>query len=156
MTTPTNIYNERERETRPRPVALHTPGDIARGEAPAPCACAYIGGADQMFVTYELELGPDAGEDGSCPQVTRVYLSGDLCSWEIGTFKTRSGAEVYGVKIEYQQTHETYRARDLDTEYESAADTRRYTKIIEVPRAATTIELRAELPDRYRQALHQL
>jgi len=111
-----------------------------------------------MFVTYEIDavqLGADCDDDDCCAQVTRVYLPGDLCDWEIGVFKTRSGADVFGVKIEYQQTHECSRVRDQDTEYECAADTLRYTKIIELPRSATAIELRAELPDRYRQALHR-
>lgn len=113
----------------------------------------YKGGSDQWFVTYEL--GPDTSDDGSCPQVTRVYLSGELCGWEIGTFATRSGTLVHGVKIEYERTHESYRARDEDSEME-AASPRRYAKIIEVPSGAMHIELRAALPDRYRHALHRL
>jgi hypothetical protein len=73
----------------------------------------YKGGSDQWFVTYELGPYPeeDPGDDGSCPQVTRVYLSGDLRHWELGTFTTRSGASVYGVKIEYERTHDCHHAR---------------------------------------------
>lgn len=114
----------------------------------------YKGGSDQWFVTYEL--GSDADDDGSCPQVTRVYLSGHLCGWEIGTFATRSGTIVHGVKIEYERTHESYRARDEDTEYETDSCPRRYAKIIEIPSGAAHIQLRSALPDRYRHALHQL
>jgi hypothetical protein len=114
----------------------------------------YKGGSDQWFVTYEL--GPDTSDDGSCPQVTRVYLSGELCGWQIGTFSTRSGTIVHGVKIEYEQTHESYRARDEDTDYATAAGPLRYAKIIEVPSGATQIQLRSALPDRYRHALHRL
>ena len=114
----------------------------------------YKGGSDQWFVTYEL--GPDTSDEGSCPQVTRVYLSGDLCGWEIGTFATRSGTIVHGVKIEYERTHESYRSRDEDTEVETADSLRRYAKIIEIPSGATHIELRSALPDRYRHALHRL
>lgn len=114
----------------------------------------YKGGSDQWFVTYEL--GPDTSDDGSCPQVTRVYLSGELCGWQIGTFATRSGTVVHGVKIEYERTHESYRTRDEDTEYETDASPLRYAKIIEVPSGATDIQLRSALPDRYRHALHRL
>jgi hypothetical protein len=114
----------------------------------------YKGGSDQWFVTYEL--GPDTGDEGSCPQVTRVYLSGELCGWEIGSFATRSGTVVHGVKIEYERTHESYRARDEDTELETDGSPRRYAKIIEIPSGATHIALRSALPDRYRHALHRL
>jgi hypothetical protein len=73
----------------------------------------YKGGSDQWFVTYEL--GPYAeenpGDDRSCPQVTRVYLSGELRRWELGTFTTRSGSTVYGIKIEYERTHDCHHAR---------------------------------------------
>jgi hypothetical protein len=120
-----------------------------------PLKSAYKGGTDQLFVTYEIDgLDGHSSDEDSYPQVTRVYLSGDLCDWEIGTFRTRSGAEVFGVKIEYQQTHERYRVRDAHEVYEDAANGRRYTKIIEIPAQATNIELRSELPDRYRHALH--
>src|SRR5690606_40233097 len=109
MTIQANIYEEHNRNTSPGAVVLHhMNGDaVTHGDnlARRPMTHErerypglYKGGADQMFVTYEL--GSDLGEDGSCPQVTRVYISGDLCCWEIGTFKTRSGADVYGVKIE--------------------------------------------------------
>jgi hypothetical protein len=114
----------------------------------------YKGGSDQWFVTYEL--GPDTSDDGLCPQVTRVYVSGELCGWEIGTFATRSGTVVHGVKIEYERTHESYRSHDEDTEYETVGIPRRYTKIIEIPPGAMDIELRSVLPDRYRHALHRL
>lgn len=164
MTIQADIYDELDCNSSPETVVLRIRGGVVtHGDelAPEPLTDErgrfpglYKGGSDQMFVTYEL--GSELSEDGSCPQVTRVYLSGDLCGWEIGTFKTRSGADVYGVKIEYQQTHETYRARDIEREYESAAHSRRYTKIIEIPVGATTIDLRAELPDRYRHALHRL
>lgn len=123
-------------------------------ELPAYSPTLYKGGSDQWFVTYEL--GPDTSDDGSCPQVTRVYLSGELCGWQIGTFATRSGTVVHGVKIEYERTHESYRARDEDTEYETDASPLRYAKIIEVPSGAMDIQLRSALPDRYRHALHRL
>jgi hypothetical protein len=116
----------------------------------------YRGGSDQWFVTYELGL--DDSEEGSCPQVTRVYLSGDLRRWELGVFQTRSGAQVQGVKIEYERTHESYRSRDDETEYETPHETscrHCFAKIIEIPTGAVDIKLRSALPDRYRHALHR-
>lgn len=162
MTT-TTMYEEFDSSTNPDAVLLQFPEDLDRAllsppdpitGAPVGLTRAYRGGSDQWFVTYEL--GPDTEEQGSCPQVTRVYLSGRLHSWELGTFTTRSGSVVHGVKIEYEQTHESYRARDEDTEYLTSANTRRFAKIIEVPPGATQIELRSALPDRYRHALHLL
>jgi hypothetical protein len=153
MTTQGIIYEEFDSSIARDAVLLQIQGDLDRGALFKP-ANLYTGGSDQWFVTYEL--GPDTGDDGSCPQVTRVYLSGELCGWEIGVFSTRSGTIVHGVKIEYERTHESYRSRDENTEYETSANTRRYAKIIEVPPGATHIELRSALPDRYRHALHLL
>jgi len=177
MTTQTTMYEEFDSTTHNGAVLLQFPGDLDRdGMLPPPDPVAgqlgrgraslvsdarrhdsssqYKGGSDQWFVTYEL--GPETSDDGSCPQVTRVYLSGELCSWELGTFATHSGAVVYGVKIEYQRTHESYRPNDGDGEYEAAANTRRFVKIIEVPPGATHVQLRCSLPDRYRHALHRM
>jgi hypothetical protein len=111
----------------------------------------YKGGCEQWFVTYEIGL--DAGEEDSCPQVTRVYLSGEIKGWELVTVTTRSGARVHGVKIEYQRSHDAHRRRDDRDEYETGAC--RFAKIIELPIGATGVELRSSLPDRYRHALHR-
>lgn len=111
----------------------------------------YKGGSEQWFVTYELQL--DSSDEGSCPQVTRVYLSGDLRGWELGSFTTRSGATVHGVKIEYERTDDHHRLRDDAAEYETG--TRSFAKIIELPAGATDVALRSALPDRYRHALHR-
>jgi hypothetical protein len=176
MTTQTTMYEEFDSTTHdavllrfpadldrddllppPDPVAgrpLNGRGPVNLGAERRPMPNQYTGGSDQWFVTYELGLANE--DDGSCPQVTRVYLSGELCSWELGTFTTRSGAVVHGVKIEYRRTHESYRSSDQDTEYQTVAHTRRFAKIIEVPPGATHIELRSALPDRYRHALHLL
>ncbi|MFO7564864.1 MAG: hypothetical protein R6X02_19625 [Enhygromyxa sp.] len=171
MTTQTTIVEEFDSSTTHDSVLLRFPKDLDRGDLlppPDPVAGAplgrdpsrraelnqYKGGSDQWFVTYEL--GPDTDDEGSCPQVTRVYLSGELCSWELGTFTTRSGAVVFGVKIEYERTHESYRTHDSSTEYPTLGNARRFAKIIEVPPGATHVELRSSLPDRYRHALHLL
>lgn len=111
----------------------------------------YKGGSDQWFVTYELGL--DIGEEDSCPQVTRVYLSGEICGWELVTVTTRSGARVHGVKIEYQRSQEGHRRRGDQDEYETG--TCRFAKIIELPIGAMAVDLRSALPDRYRHALHR-
>jgi hypothetical protein len=166
MTTQGTMYEEFDSSTRDA-VLLQIHGDLDRDDLLSSADAIanalagnsrtpnlYKGGSDQWFVTYEL--GPDTGDDGLCPQVTRVYVSGELCGWEIGTFATRSGTIVHGVKIEYERTHESYRSRDEDTEYETAANPRRYAKIIEIPPGAMHIELRSALPDRYRHALHRL
>lgn len=163
MTTQTTMYEEFDSGTTHDAVLLQFRGDLDPDGLLPPYAGdpqrhaslnQYKGGSDQWFVTYEL--GPDTNDEGTCPQVTRVYLSGELCNWELGTFATHSGAVVHGVKIEYQRTHESYRAHDGDGEYETASNTRRFVKVIEVPPGATHVRLRAALPDRYRHALHRL
>jgi hypothetical protein len=163
MTTQGTMYGDFDSNPTQNAVLLQFQGDVVEdGLLPAPgldpltgepgvFAQLYKGGSDQWFVTYELGL--DSSEDDSCPQVTRVYLSGELRGWELGTFKTRSGAPVYGVKIQYDRTHESYRLRDDGSEYETGA--RSFAKVIELPVGATNVQLRSALPDRYRHALHR-
>ncbi len=149
MTTQAPSFGEFAPESAREPMLVQLREPLLDGALPPPAAQLYKGGSDQWFVTYELGLDDDEG----CPQVIRVYLSGELRRWEIGTFTSRSGAPVHGVKIEYERTHDSYRLRQERGEF--ATDARCFAKIIELPPGATQVRLRAALPDRYRHALHR-
>src|SRR5215468_11002427 len=68
----------------------------------------YKGGAKEMYVTYDLWQETRGEGRALYPKVKRVYVAGDVKNWQVGTFKKRSGKEVYGVKIDYEQNREGY------------------------------------------------
>jgi hypothetical protein len=52
------------------------------------------------------------------PKVKRVCIASDLKDWKAGTFQKRSGRELHGVQIKYEQSRaryhrEGYKARRL-------------------------------------------
>src|SRR5437667_10975733 len=109
----------------------------------------YKGGAEEMYITYDLEQKTRGGGTAVYPKVKRVYIAGDVKDWEIGDFAKRTGRQVHGVKIDYEQTRSGYRreaftAHRGDTTSEvSPARTRAtkqsFTQIVEVPDAARNI-----------------
>src|SRR5215470_378488 len=69
----------------------------------------YKGGASEMYVTYDLEQKTRGGGSALLPKVKRVYIAGDVKGWDLGDFRRRSGREVHGVRIEYEQSRRRYR-----------------------------------------------
>ncbi len=64
-----------------------------------------------MYVTYDIELKTRASNTALYPKVKRVYIAGDVKDWKKGTFKKRTGREVHGVLIEYEQSRQRYQRR---------------------------------------------
>jgi len=127
----------------------------------------YKGGAHEMYVTYDLEQKTRGGGKALYPKVKRVYIAGDVKNWETGDFKKRTGREVHGVKIDFEQTRtgydrEGFTAQRGETEYQvQPAHVSRarqsFSQIVEVPVAAKNVEFHEKgLPERYRSALQNV
>src|SRR5512147_2040936 len=64
----------------------------------------YKGGAQEMYVTYDVKQKTRSGDTRLYPKVKRVYIAGDVKDWKTGNIKKKSGRTVYGVAIEYEQS----------------------------------------------------
>jgi len=124
----------------------------------------YKGGAREMYVTYDLEQRTRGGSTASYPKVKRVYIAGPVKSATVGKFRKRTGREVYGVRIEYEQSRRGYgrkafTGRRGSTSYDvgpaNVARTRQtFTQIVEVPERAKHVRFHeGGLPPSYQSAL---
>jgi hypothetical protein len=127
----------------------------------------YKGGAEEMYVTYDLWQATRGQRPALYPRVKRVYIAGHVKDWHVGTFTKRTGKTVHGVKINYEQsrtgyTRQGYTATRGATRYDVSPTQVRegkshFTQIVEVPAAAQNVQLHtAELPQQYRQALQDV
>jgi len=134
-----------------------------------PTESQYKGGADEMYITYDREQKTRGGNYALYPKIKRIYIAGDVKDWKVGTFKKRTGREVHGVLIEYEQSRKGYRrqaysAKRGKTAYKvSQASvkpaTQKFTKIIEVPEQAKNVRFHKDtsrLPDKYRHAFQNV
>jgi len=89
--------------------------------------------------------------------------------WKVGVVKKRSGREVYGVLINYEQSrksyhHKGYTAHRGKTTYETSpasvgATSQKFAQVIEVPERAGKVRFYAnlgELPATYRHTLQRV
>src|SRR5215510_9445363 len=127
----------------------------------------YKSGAKEMYVTYDLWQATRGDSQALYPKVKRVYIAGHVTDWHVGTFAKRTGKQVHGVKIEYEQscvgyTQQGYTATWGDARYhvrptQVRKGTTRFSHIVEVPEAAQNVQFhRGELPEKYRQALQNV
>jgi len=129
----------------------------------------YKGGAQEMYVTYDLEQETRGNKTAMYPKVKRVYIAGDVQDWESGKVKKRSGRKVSGVAIEYEQTREgyhrkgyaakrdgtTYKVKPTDVEPSS----QQFRKVVEVPEDAQNVRFYSnpgKLPKKYQSALQDV
>jgi hypothetical protein len=134
-----------------------------------PTESKYKGGAHEMYVTYDLEQ--KTRNDGSTiyPKIKRVYIAGQVLDWKVGVVKKKSGREVYGVQINYEQSRKSYyrkgyTAQRGKTTYETSpasvgATSQTFAQIIEVPKGAGNVRFYTnlgELPATYRHALQRV
>jgi len=119
-----------------------------------------------MYVTYDLEQRTRGGR-AIYPKVKRVYIAGDVKDWDVGTFAKRTGRQVHGVKIGYEQTRKGFHRRgftatrgNLSYQVRPAKfpTTRQtFTQVVEVPDDARNVKFyERSLPPRYRQALQNI
>jgi hypothetical protein len=129
----------------------------------------YKGGAQEMYITYDLKQKTRGGDEKLYPKVKRVYIAGDVKDWKTGTMKKRSGKTVHGVAIEYQQSRKGYQrsgfsAKRGSTSYavkpSSVAGTaQKFRQVLEVPQDAQNIHFynnAQKLPAKYRTALQNV
>jgi hypothetical protein len=143
---------------------MTAPAQRAHQRAYKPTEAKYKGGAEEMYVTYDLAQETRAGRSTVYPKVKRVYIAGQVKDWRLGTFPNRAGRKVHGVKIEYEQRRagydrKPYRARRAGAAYKvSPAHVTRgelsFAKVVEVPAGARNVRFyKGQLPAKYRSAL---
>ena len=134
-----------------------------------PTESKYKGGAHEMYVTYDLKQRTRGGGSATYPKVKRVYIAGDVTDWKTGTVRKRSGREVHGMRIEYEQSRQRYHRQGYtaergETSYEVApasvgATSQKFVQVVEVPQDARNVRFytdRDRLPEKYRHALQDV
>jgi hypothetical protein len=134
-----------------------------------PTESQYKGVADEMYITYDREQKTRSGNYVTYPKVKRIYIAGDVKDWKVGSFKKRSGREVHGVRIEYEQSRKGYRrqaysAKRGKTTYKVSPATvkpvsQKFTKVVEIPEQAKNVRFHKDarqLPNKYKQALQNV
>jgi hypothetical protein len=134
-----------------------------------PTESKYKGGAREMYVTYDLDQKTRSGAKATYPKVKRVYIAGDIRQWKAGRVRKRTGREVPGVRIQYEQDRtrhhrEGYTAKRGDTAYavtptSVASAYQSFTQVVEVPEDARNLRFYTgadDLPERYRHALQHV
>ena len=134
-----------------------------------PTESKYKGGAEEMYVTYDLAQRTRGGGRSVYPKVKRVYIAGAVKGWKAGAVQKRSGRAVHGVRIEYEQTRRRYRRRAYAAErgataYEVAPasvppTSQRFVQVVQVPKHARNLRFytsHRRLPQRYRHALQNV
>jgi hypothetical protein len=132
-----------------------------------PTEAKYKGGAEEMYVTYDLPQETRSGSRALYPKVHRVYVAGKVKDWHLGTFAKRTGKSVHGMKIDYEQSRTAYERKGYTaarggTRYtvpltKVAGSTSRFSKIVEVPEKARNVRFHAgKLPREYRDALQDV
>jgi hypothetical protein len=132
-----------------------------------PTESKYKGGAQVMYITYDLEQATRGGGHALYPKVKRVYIPGKVTDWRVGEFKLRSGRIVHGVKIEYEETREGYHRKGYTARRGSTTvqvpptdvrpTTQRFSKVVEIPEKAQNVQFHSgPLPERYREALQDV
>jgi hypothetical protein len=132
-----------------------------------PTEAKYKGGAEEMYVTYDLSQQTRSGDRALYPKVQRVYVAGKVKDWHVGSFAKRTGKKVHGVKIDYEQSRTGYARQG----YTAARGSTRYrvgpakvgrtkatfSKVVEVPADAKNVRFHAgKLPAGYRTALQDV
>jgi hypothetical protein len=134
-----------------------------------PTESKYKGGAHEMYVAYDLQQKTRGGGSAAYPKVKRVYIAGDVKGWRAGQVRKKTGREVHGVRIEYEQGRtrhhrEGYSAQRGGTAYavapaSVAPTSQRFAQVVEVPEGARNVQVYTDagrLPERYRHALQRV
>jgi hypothetical protein len=134
-----------------------------------PTEAKYKGGAHEMYVTYDLEQKTRDGGSAIYPKVKRVYIAGDVKHWHAGQIRKKSGREVHGVRIEYEQSRSGYRRHGYHAERDATSyevspakvepTAQRFVHVVEIPEHARNIHFwsgEAGLPAKYQHALQSV
>lgn len=134
-----------------------------------PTEAKYKGGAQEMYVTYDLKQKTRGGQVRLYPKVKRVYIAGDVKEWKTGNITKRTGKKVHGIAIEYEQSRKGYQrrafaaqrgGRKYSTKPASVGHTsQRFRQVLEVPQDAQNVHFyksAQRLPARYQSALQNV
>lgn len=127
----------------------------------------YKGGAQEMYVTYEVKQETRGGKETLYPKVKRVYVAGKVKNWKVGNYSKRTGKRVHGVKIEYEQSRSGYARKPFaakrgSTQYKVssskvASGASQFSKIVEVPKDARNVKFHSgKLPSKYQTTLQRV
>jgi len=127
----------------------------------------YKGNAQEMYVTYDLWQETRGNNRALYPKVKRVYIAGEVKNWQVGDFKKRTGKEVHGVKIDYEQSRSGYSRKGYtatrgDTQYQVlptkiGSGKSSFSQIVEVPDEAQNVTFHDKnLPPKYQDALQDV
>jgi hypothetical protein len=134
-----------------------------------PTESKYKGGASEMYVTYDVEQKTRGGGTATYPKVKRVYIAGNVKDWKEGQVRKKSGREVHGVRIEYEQSRARYHRQGYNAERGSTTYTvgpasvgstyQRFVQVVELPNAARNVHFyngSKTMPEKYRHALQHV
>src|SRR5512142_1842308 len=134
-----------------------------------PTESKYKGGADEMYVTYDVKQKTRSGDSKLYPKVKRVYIAGDVKDWKVGDVKKRTGKKVHGVAIEYEQSRKGFQRRGFTAQRDHTkynvkpssvgGASQRFRQVLEVPKDAQNIHFYSNaqrLPARYQSALQDV
>jgi hypothetical protein len=127
----------------------------------------YKGGAQEMYITYDLEQSTRGDSTAVYPKVKRLYIAGDVKEWQVGDFTKKSGKRAHGVRIEYARRRAGYHRRGFTahrgrTTYAVPPATikpatQTFVQVVEVPKRARNVRFQAGvLPERYQAALQDV
>jgi hypothetical protein len=122
-----------------------------------------------MYVTYDIKRATRSGSQTSFPKVKRVYIAGDVKNVKTGDVKKRSGREVHGVMINYEQdrsraSRRAFTAQRGKTKYavkpaHVQGARQRFTMVVEIPEDARSVHFyrdEKQLPAKYKSALQNV
>jgi hypothetical protein len=134
-----------------------------------PTESKYKGGAQEMYITYDLKQKTRSGDTKIYPKVKRVYIAGDVRDWETGDIKKRSGRTVHGVAIEYEQSRKGFQRRAFTAKRDGTKyhvkpssvgrTSQTFRKVLEVPEEAQNVHFykkAQKLPAKYQSALQDV
>jgi hypothetical protein len=129
----------------------------------------YKGGAQEMYVTYDIRQATRSGKMTTYPKVKRVYIAGDVKKVKTGDVKKRSGREVRGVLINYEQDRSSanrraFTAQRGQTKYDVKqahvhSSRQTFTQVVEIPEDAKSVHFyknSKQLPAKYKSALQNV
>ena len=134
-----------------------------------PTESKYKGGAQEMYITYDLRQKTRSGGQKLYPKVKRVYIAGTVTDWKTGEVQKKSGRTVHGVAIEYEQSRKGFQRKGVQatrgrTQYavkpsSVGRTSQHFRQVLEVPQDAQNIHFYTsaqKLPAKYRSALQSV
>ena len=95
-----------------------------------PTTAKYKGRTKTYYIYYESLDRVRGGKVKWKPHVKRVYVSGELVDWEVGTFTNRYGRRVHGLKIVYENPRRAFVAEREGKRYKVRKAMVEVTKIL--------------------------